>query len=118
MKTKYWVILLGVLLAVSLGLGLWLLAPGEDAAAAEIWSDGELLYTLDLRVDQTKTVVSENGANVITVKDGKIAVTEADCPDQYCVRQGFCNSGKQIVCLPHKLVISFLGESEIDGAVG
>ena len=69
-------------------------------------------------MDQEFTVTVENGTNTITVKDGKIAVTEADCPDQYCVRQGFCNGGKQSVCLPHKMVISFMGESEIDGAVG
>jgi len=60
----------------------------------------------------------DGGYNIVTVQGGKIAVTEANCPDQYCVKQGFCNSGKQIVCLPHKLVITFLGESEIDGAVG
>ena len=70
MKTKYWVMLLGVLLTVCLGFSLWLLLPGEDAAAAEIWSDGKRLYTLDLKIDQIKTVESVNGTNVITVKDG------------------------------------------------
>lgn len=118
MKTKYWVILLGVLLAVSLGLGLWLLAPGEDAAAAQIWSDGKLLYTLDLQVDQTKTVTSENGTNVITVKDGKVAVTEADCPDGYCMDRGYCSSGAHIVCLPNRLVIKFTGKQTLDGVSG
>ena len=64
------------------------------------------------------TVADGNGCNVITVRDGKIAVTWADCPDGYCVDRGFCNSGTQIVCLPHSLVITFLGESEVDFAVG
>ena len=118
MKTKYWAILLGSLLTLCLGLSLWLLLPGADASAAEIWSDGKLLYTLDLRTDQTKTVVSQRGTNVITVKDGKIAVTDADCPDGYCMDRGFCSSGAQIVCLPNRLVIKFTGEQAIDGVAG
>ncbi len=118
MKTKYWVILLAALLAVSLGLSLWLLLPGEDASAAEVWSDGALLYTLDLQVDQTLQVHGGNDTNVITVKDGKIAVTEADCPDGYCMERGYCSGGAQIVCLPNRLVIKFLGEQTVDAVVG
>lgn len=118
MKTKYWVILLSVLLVVSLGLSLWLLLPGEEASAAEIWSDGELLYTLDLHIDQTKRVESENGVNVIEVKDGKIGVREANCPDGYCMERGFCSSGAQIICLPNRLVIKFVGKQPVDGVSG
>ena len=51
-------------------------------------------------------------------KDGKIAVTEASCPDHYCMKRGFCNSGTEIVCLPNRLVIQFLDAQEIDAAVG
>lgn len=118
MKTKTWILLIGVLLVLCLGLSLWLLLPGGDAAAAEIWSDGKLLYTLDLRADQKMTVTSENGINEITVRDGKIAVTHADCPDGYCMDRGWCSSGAQIVCLPNRLVIRFVGEQQIDGIVG
>ena len=118
MKTRYWVLLLAVALAVSVGLSLWLLLPGEDAEAAEIWSNGKLLYTLDLQTDQVKTVESANGTNVITVKDGKIAVTEADCPDGYCMDRGYCSSGAQIVCLPNRLVIKFIGKLTLDGVSG
>ena len=81
-------------------------------------SDGKLLYTLDLRVDQTRTVDSSFGTNVITVSGGKIAVTEATCPDHYCMKRGFCSGGAQIVCLPNRLVIRFGGTPEIDAAVG
>ena len=56
--------------------------------------------------------------NVVTVKDGKIGVTEATCPDHYCMNRGFCSSGTQIVCLPNRLVIRFVGEQEIDGVSG
>jgi len=55
---------------------------------------------------------------MIHIKDGKIGVTEANCPDHYCMHRGFCNSGAQIVCLPNKLVIRFVGAPEIDMVVG
>jgi len=116
-KNKYWIALFGVIFAVCLVLAL-LPADNAPAARARIVSEGTTVRILDLAIEQEFTVTVDGGSNTITVKDGKIAVTEADCPDQYCVKQGFCNSGAQIVCLPHKLVISFLGESEIDGAVG
>ena len=118
LKTKIWIGLIAAMLAVSIGCSIWLLRPGEDAEYAEIWSDGELLYTLVLSVDREVTVTTAYGTNVITVKGGKIAVTQADCPDHYCMERGFCSGGTQIVCLPNRLVIRFGGEQEIDGVVG
>ena len=118
MKTKYWALLIGAVLAVCVGLSVFLLLPGEAATHAEVWSDGELKYTLPLSVDQTLTVESGGGVNVITVRDGKIAVTQANCPDGYCMDRGFCSGGAQIVCLPNRLVIRFTGEQAIDSVVG
>ena len=118
MKSKAWALALGGIFVVCLALSLWLLLPGADASSAEIWSDGKLLYTLDLSDDQVRTVDSKYGTNVITVKNGKIAVTQADCPDGYCMDRGFCSSGVQIVCLPNRLVIKFVGEQAVDGVVG
>ena len=118
MKTKYWIILLAVILVLCSASALYLMRPGEDASRAEILSQGKVLRIVDLRIDQEFTVSTAGGTNVITVRDGKIAVTEADCPDHYCMNRGFCSSGTDIVCLPNRLVIRFLGEQEIDGVVG
>ena len=117
MKNKYWIALIGAVFALCLAL---VLLPTGDAPSqlAQI-KYVDHTKTFDLSEDAELVFESADGSyNVVTIRDGKIAVTEANCPDQYCVKQGFCNSGAQIVCLPHKLVISFLGESEIDGAVG
>ena len=118
MKSKLWIIVIAAILAVCLALSIWLLRPGKPAAYAQVWSEGKLLHTLPLSVDRQITVETEQGTNVITVRDGKIAVTEASCPDHYCMHRGFCDSGLQIVCLPNKLEIRFMGEQEIDGVVG
>ena len=118
MKTKIWILLISAIVAICIGLSLWLYLPVKTASAAEIWSENKLLYTLDLHTDQTLTVTSTHGTNTITVQAGAIAVTEADCPDKYCMQRGFCNSGMQIVCLPNRLVIKFLDNQALDGVSG
>ena len=119
MKTRTWIILTGTVLALCLGLSVFLLMPGQVSDYAEIRSQSALLKIVDLRIDQEFTVTTENGgSNTVTVRDGKIAVTQANCPDHYCMHRGFCNSGSQIVCLPNRLVITFVGEPEIDMVIG
>ena len=120
MKTKTWIVLFAFVLLVCGGLSAWLLLPsdGEGATLAEVTSQGEIVATVELSIDQEFTVTNGDAYNVITVKDGKIAVTWADCPDHYCMKRGYCNSGTEIVCLPNRLVIKFLGAQEIDAAVG
>ena len=117
MKNTTWAILLAVLLFVCIGASI-LLMGGNAANRAQITSDGTVIKTVDLAIDQEFTVTGEHGSNTVTVSDGKIAVTAADCPDHYCMDRGFCNSGTQIVCLPNRLVITFLDEEIIDGVVG
>lgn len=118
MKTKTWIALIALLLILCLGLSLWLLRSDSDAQIAEVWSDGELVCRLDMRIDRQMTVTGENGTNVITVKDGRIAVTQADCPDHYCMDRGFCAGGVQIVCLPNRLVIRFVTAQDVDSVTG
>ena len=114
MKTKYWLIGFAVLAVICLVCSLPLLHH-EAASSAEIYSDGKLIKTVSLFIDQEFTV---NGHNTVTVKDGTIAVTDADCPDGYCMKRGFCSGGTDIVCLPNRLVIHFVAESDIDAVVG
>ena len=114
MKTRTWFVLFAVLAAACILLSLPLLSQ-EQVRFARITSGGEVVKTVDLTVDQEFTV---NEKNTVTVRDGKIAVTWADCPDHYCMKRGFCNRGTDIVCLPNRLVIEFLGDQEVDAAIG
>ena len=119
MKTKTWILLIAAAAVVFLGLSIFALSPGDAADFAEISSGGTVVKTVDLRVNQHVTVTAENGgSNTVTVRDGRIAVTEADCPDHYCMNRGFCSGGTPIVCLPNRLVIRFVGEQPIDAVVG
>ena len=118
MKNSTLALLLAVMLMVCGGLSVWLLQPGETADRIEIWSQGELRYTLSLLEDRTVTIETPEGTNTVTIRDGAVAVTAADCPDHYCMLRGYCDGGAEIVCLPNRLVIRFLGKQEIDGVVG
>lgn len=118
MKTKFWLILVLAVSVVSLGLSLWLFRPTEDATTVKIISEGKLLHTLSLSEDTQLEIVSTNGTNTVTVRDGKVAVTEADCPDHHCINRGFCAGGVQIVCMPNRLVLEFAGDSQFDGISG
>ena len=117
MKTKGWIVIFGLMLALCAGLSFVFLSPGQ-AEMAEIWSEGKLIKTVPLAMDQEFTVETADGVNTVTVKGGKIAVTAASCPDGYCMQRGFCQGGAQIVCLPNRLVIKFTANQEIDGVVG
>ena len=54
----------------------------------------------------------EGGLNVLSVKEGKIECTHADCPDQVCVRTGRISlETETIVCLPHRMIVRILPEA-------
>lgn len=119
MKTKYWILLLVLLLVFCLGLSIPLLLPGTDAAIAEIISDGQVVRIVPLNAEAEFIISAPNGGeNTITVKDGKIGVTAASCPDHYCMDRGMCSNGVQIVCLPNRLIIRFAGEPTVDSVSG
>lgn len=119
MKTKYWILLLTAILAACLVLSIPLLMPGGDAQYAEIISDGQVMQVADLSVDrQIHVSTADGGRNTVTIKDGKIGVTAANCPDHYCMDRGMCSGGAQIVCLPNRLIIRFRGEQTVDSVAG
>lgn len=117
MKTHVWIAVLAALFLILVGLAL---LPGQSSPAreAEIYSGGERIRTVRLDVDQSFTIDSAYGSNTITVSGGKIAVTEASCPDHICRDRGYCDSGLDIVCLPNRLVIHFINGSSPDGVIG
>ena len=69
----------------------------------EIVRDGEVIEKLDLNSEKDRTfrIEDEKGWNEVTIKDGHISITDADCPDHTCVKTGELRSEYvPIVCLP------------------
>lgn len=118
MKTRTWVILLGIFCLLCVAAMLLLPHLIEAGTTAEVYSDGKLVQTLDLSVSGEYTIESAYGVNVLRVADGKVSVTEASCASQDCVRHAPANSGAPIVCLPNRLVVRFSSESALDAMVG
>ena len=118
MKTKYWIFILCALFALFALLSVLLLLPREKSGYAEIWSEGALIKTVALQTDQRLVVESSDGTNTVEVKDGKIAVVQASCPDHICMKRGACDRGADIICLPNRLVIHFSAAPELDAAAG
>lgn len=90
-----------------------------DNSVVKIWVNGEIVKVIPLNEDIEFTVECESGYNVITVKDGAVCVSDADCPDKVCVSTGAISGGAiPIVCLPHRLEVLVVGEnSEFDAQV-
>ena len=117
---------IGDLLAIAVVLALavvsfliFLPRSGEGAVCAQIYQNGELLMTVSL--DQTREIpVQGDYCNVITVGDGKIAITDSDCPGRDCVHSGTIHApGRSLVCLPNALEIRVVfGQSDVDFVVG
>ncbi len=102
-----------VLCAAGIAVFLLLRGLSVDNPAAAIYLDGKLYRTLSLSEDTELAVESERGYNVVTVKDGAVSVTEADCPDKICVKSGAVSGGAvPIICLPHRLAVRIISAEE------
>ena len=118
------IILILLLAAAVLSAGFLLLQQKKvSSPVARITRDGKLIREIPLdEVEESYSFVveDEEGSNTILVELGRIRVSEADCPDQVCVNQGFISDGTvPVVCLPHKLMIEIVGGgSEFDAAAG
>ena len=117
MKTKVFIVIIILIFLIGI-VGSVLVWTAPAKSQVRVVSDGEVIYTADLDVteDTTFDVAYEGHVNTVEIRDHRIRVASADCPDQTCVRMGWLRSASMpIVCLPHKLVIEFTDENdEID----
>ena len=94
------VILAAALLAV---LVMHIIRSRKDYGSIRIWAQGEDFGTYSLGKNQK---IDINGTNVCEIKDGKVKMIEADCPDQLCVYMPeIGDDGGLIICLPNGVLI-------------
>ena len=119
MKKTDWILALAAILAAA---GIWLFysAGAEKGLTAVVTVDGEVRAELSLEENETATIETEWGYNIVHTENGQAFVTEADCRDQICVEhKKIEKTGETIVCLPHKMVVEIIGgEEEVDMVVG
>ena len=97
-----------VLLAVGLLIFAFYFKTSGKKAVVSV--DGKIYGEYFLNENQTIEIATEKGKNTLTIKNGKIEVTAADCPDGYCVDHVAVDSvGETIVCLPHRVIVEIKG---------
>ncbi len=123
-KIRNDVILVAVILVIAAAGLLFFGLNKEVGSYVAVNINGEQTAVYPLSVDTEVTITTgENNENinVLTIKDGKAFVGEANCPDGICAETRAAQYvGETIVCLPHKVVIEIVAEntdSEIDVVV-
>ena len=108
-------------LAAALVLFLLLRPADSPGGWAVVTVDGVETGRYSLREDRTVRICGETGYNILEIRDGAAAVTQADCGDHTCVRTGaISRSGQSIICLPHKVVVRIEGTAaaDVDAVLG
>ena len=103
MKKKEAIFIASILvIAGILGLG-FRISRQRSHNTIRITVDGKEFGTYSLSKDQ---VIHIGDTNVCEIKDGKVTMIEATCPDHYCMKQKAVDEhGGSIICLPNKVVI-------------
>ena len=119
-STKFWLVLIGALLVVAVAGMLVIQSVREEGAQVVITWNGEVEGTYPLDQDETFVFEGENGGrNVVVIENGMVFVSEANCPDQICVKHKPLNqTADPIVCLPNSLVVKVITnetENQLDG---
>lgn len=120
-KTRNDIILLaGILLLASLCLVIFSSLKTEGDSVL-ITLNGSPYKTLPLSEYTEIVVQNEQNSNIIVVRDGKVYVSEATCPDKICKKhRPISKVGETIVCLPNKMTLRIFSQSslqELDAVV-
>lgn len=101
-------ILILVLLAAAavffLGYRLWNRKTPEEVVVYV----GEQEYArFSVKENREFLIETEQGSNLLILKDGTADVTEASCPDKICVHQSpISQTGETIVCMPNRVIVT------------
>lgn len=107
------VVIIAVVFLAALLPVLCLLFAGGETVVVRV--DGEAVWSAPLGKDGETLVETAGGANRVAIKDGRVYILHADCPDRLCVKQGgISRPGQVIACLPNRLAVTIEGGGEYD----
>ena len=117
-STRFWILFFIIILIIASILSLFVMNAGIcDTAIANIYRNGEQLYSINLSDVSDEYTIQIEGVviNTVTVAHRRICISDATCPDHVCVNQGWITNGVvPIVCLPNGVVIQIEGVSDTD----
>jgi hypothetical protein len=108
--TKYDFLLAGMILIFSFGSIIPMKNIGSmNKKKALIYKNGELKEEINLSIDKT---IALHKIRIVT-KEGRIRISESDCPHKICMHTGWIDNPSQtIVCVPNKTLIEIVGISD------
>jgi hypothetical protein len=118
-KLRNDLILIAALLLIAGVLYLALNLGRQEGGVAVVRVDGVEVERHSLSVNGTFPL--NGGSNILVIEDGKAWLSDADCPDLLCVKQGKIHyTGQVITCLPNRLTVTVEGgeSNGIDLVVG
>ena len=86
--------------------------------------DGKKIAEYPLKKDAKYELSGSHlGTNTLVIQSGKAYISEANCPDKQCMKQGkISRAGEMLVCLPNRVVVKIVdskkNEPVIDGVSG
>ena len=103
-----------LLLGVGLSVAGFVSGDSESSKRSVVISvAGEIYGTYDLSQNQEILIDEDGHFNKVIIKDGRVQITEANCHNLLCVKQGSISKVNQmIICLPHRLLVEITGEQE------
>lgn len=112
------IILLSIVTVVSSAAAFINSNKSYDKKYVQIEVKGKLYKKLPLDNSSNEKINIKTGlgTNVVEIANNKVRITEADCKDKICIKDGSISKpGDVLVCLPHKVVIEIIGQnSETD----
>lgn len=112
--------LIGIFLAVGM-IGFFAFKGIQRFAASDkqilkISVDGKVYGEYSL---EDKQEIKIGDTNVCQIEEnGTVSMTEADCPDHLCIKQGKIKEfGESIVCLPNKVVLEIATDKKPAGKI-
>ncbi|MGN1141840.1 MAG: NusG domain II-containing protein [Oliverpabstia sp.] len=118
MKRKDRYLIAVLLLTAGISALIMQIGKGQNGDTVVITVNGQIYGIYPLQKNQVISVHQECGYNQVYIENGKVRMNEADCPDEYCIRQGeISRENETIVCLPHKLVVEIDTEKKTKESV-
>jgi hypothetical protein len=119
-KNDFIIIAIVILLAIG-GIFYLNVLKSQSGRIARISVNEKIFREIDLNTIKAGESIEFDVANghghVVASAEG-IIMAHSDCRDQICVKTGLIsNQGEMIVCLPNKIVIEILGNTDSDDGV-
>ena len=110
-KHRLDIIVIASLLLLSLLALLFITLTRKEGAAVEITVDGDVVATYSLFKNGEYEL--NGGTNTLVIENGVAYMDYSSCPDHVCGRKGKIRyAGQTIVCLPNKLTVTIVGETD------